>query len=78
MRITNKKIIEALEEGDYITSPKFPRHVYLRLRDNSLELIDWGQSMNCEEFVYNNFMGLMKDDKMYICFDSGDGIKKRD
>ena len=74
MRITGKKIVEALEDGFGVTSPKFPLHVMLKLKNGSLELIDWGQNMNCEEFLYNNFIGLMKDDKFYVCDDRGNKI----
>ena len=71
MRITNKKIIQALKDGDYVTSNKFEKYCYLRLRDGDLELIDWGQVMNCQEFVYKNFISLMEDGGLYICDDKG-------
>lgn len=74
MRITNPKITKALEEGRYIRSDNFPKYCMLKLEDHGIELFDWGQSMGGSEFIYNNFLKIMKDSGFYVCDEEGNKI----
>jgi hypothetical protein len=48
MKLTDKEIIEALEQGKAIRPDDMPAHCFVKSNPNkkgTLEVIDWGQNM---------------------------------